>query len=92
MQANEGMDFAAHNVTIEWARARGTDRKYKYFLFLNSSVRGPFYPAYMPATWQWTHAFTDRLSPVVKASSLATPNYTSRCCVVQAWRQSSTVL
>lgn len=30
-------------------------------MFLNSSVRGPFVPSYMPATWQWHQAFTQRL-------------------------------
>ncbi len=47
-------------------------RRYRYFLFLNSSVRGPFFPSYQPAGWQWPRAFTDRLSGNVKvvASSI----------------------
>jgi hypothetical protein len=44
-------------------------RKYKYFIFLNSSVRGPFMPAYMPDNWQWTRAYTDRLVGDVRAVS-----------------------
>ena len=56
-------------MTIEWVRAKGRYRKYRYFIFLNSSVRGPFYPSYMPSSWQWTRAFTDRLSGDVKGVS-----------------------
>ena len=29
-------------------------RRYKYFIFLNSSIKGPFVPNYMPPGWQWT--------------------------------------
>ena len=36
---------------------RGKLRAFDYFIFLNSSVRGPFYPSYMPSNWQWTDAF-----------------------------------
>lgn len=59
--ANEGMDFAAHNATISYVTARNRLEKYKYFFLLNSSIRGPFFPSYMPPGWQWTQAFTDRL-------------------------------
>ena len=47
-------------------------RRYRYFMFLNSSVRGPFYPSYQPQGWAWPRAFTDRLSADVKvvASSI----------------------
>lgn len=39
---------------------------YEYFIFLNSSVRGPFFPSYMPRAWQWTQAFTQGLTKVTK--------------------------
>lgn len=47
-------------------------RRYRYFMFLNSSVRGPFYPSFQPQGWAWPRAFTDRLSADVKvvASSI----------------------
>ena len=64
---NEGMDIAAHNVTIAYLRKRKQTRLYKYFLFLNSSVRGPFYPSWVPAHWHWPDAFLDRLTSQVKA-------------------------
>jgi hypothetical protein len=69
---NEGMDIAAHNATVDWVTARGTRQKYRNFIFLNSSVRGPFTPHYLPPGWQWTQALTSRLSDTVKlvASSL----------------------
>lgn len=41
-------------------------RKFKYFIFLNSSVRGPFLPAYLPTTVHWTSAFTSKLTADVK--------------------------
>lgn len=56
---NVGMDFASHNVSLAWVRSQRAT--YRYIIFLNSSVRGPFIPAYMPPWWQWTQAFTDRL-------------------------------
>jgi hypothetical protein len=69
---NEGMDIAAHNITLDWVADAGARAKYKHFIFLNSSVRGPFVPNYLPRGWQWTQAFTARLSETVKlvASSL----------------------
>jgi len=48
-------------VTLEWLKRKQESSRYKYYVFLNSSVRGPFLPAYMPTGWQWTRAFTDRL-------------------------------
>ena len=56
-------------VTIEWVRVRREASKYRYFIFLNSSVRGPFYPSYMPPGWQWTQAYTDRLVDNIKVVS-----------------------
>lgn len=66
---NVGMDFGAHNVSIEWARQQRSYSKYKYFIFLNSSVRGPFFPSYMPIGWQWTQAYTERFRGDVAAVS-----------------------
>ncbi|KAK9817964.1 hypothetical protein WJX72_005006 [[Myrmecia] bisecta] len=40
--------------------------KYKFFIWLNSSVRGPFLPAYMKGVMHWTQAFTNKLTDVVK--------------------------
>ncbi|KAL4854424.1 hypothetical protein ACK3TF_004779 [Chlorella vulgaris] len=64
---NEGMDFAAHNITLTWLAAQGKLGRYKYYLFLNSSIKGPFWPNYMPPGWQWTQAYTDLLRGDVKA-------------------------
>lgn len=64
---NEGMDIAAHNVTIAFLQSQRKLKSYKYFIFLNSSIKGPFFPAWVPASWQWTDAFTDRLTDTVKA-------------------------
>lgn len=36
------------------ARCVSLCSRYKYFIFLNSSIKGPFVPNYMPQGWQWT--------------------------------------
>lgn len=41
-------------------------RAFKYFVWLNSSVRGPFLPAYHPAGMHWTAAFVRKLRGDVK--------------------------
>lgn len=50
-------------------RRKRLARRYRFFLFLNSSVRGPFFPSYQPAGWQWPRAFTDLLSADVKVAA-----------------------
>ena len=39
---------------------------YRNIIMMNSSVRGPFLPAYWPAAVPWTSIFTDRLTNNVK--------------------------
>ncbi len=63
---NVGMDIASHNVTLEWAAASKRLAKYAYFIFLNSSARGPFVPNYLPLGWRWPDAFTRLLVGDVK--------------------------
>jgi hypothetical protein len=36
--------------------------KYKYFIWLNSSVRGPFLPPFLRNTFHWTRPFTSKLA------------------------------
>ncbi|CAL5224080.1 g6706 [Coccomyxa viridis] len=54
--------------TFGWALTRlGSNTKaYKYYLFMNTSVRGPFLPSYLPATTHWTELFTSRINSKVK--------------------------
>ncbi|EFJ51845.1 hypothetical protein VOLCADRAFT_87431 [Volvox carteri f. nagariensis] len=62
---NVGMDLAAHNTSLEYLRRHGGGlSRYRYFLLLNSSVKGPYYPAYLPTWWHWTHAFLERFQPL----------------------------
>lgn len=72
--ANAGMDFASHAASLAFVAAggKGALRRYAHYIFVNSSARGPFFPAYMPAAWAWPDAFTDRLVGKVRlaASSL----------------------
>lgn len=65
---NEGMDFAAHNTSMTFAmQNRDFWGKYKYFIFLNSSVKGPFMPKYYP--FHWSQTYLSRLKGGVKAVS-----------------------
>ncbi|QIN54287.1 putative polysaccharide synthesis protein [Cedratvirus kamchatka] len=57
---NKGYDFAA------WARAIYDDcnfEKYEEFVFVNSSVRGPFLPSYCELNW--VHVYCSHLSPEI---------------------------
>lgn len=40
--------------------------RYSYFIWLNSSVRGPFLPSYLDGKYHWTRAFTDKLNDRTK--------------------------
>jgi hypothetical protein len=54
--ANPGIDFGGHAHAINSEIDRDN---YTYFIFLNSTVRGPFLPAYCRVPW--TRLFTDML-------------------------------
>ncbi|PNH08807.1 hypothetical protein TSOC_004615 [Tetrabaena socialis] len=64
---NDGMDFGSHNYTLEYLRKKELLWKYSYYFLLNSSVKGPFFPSYMPALWHWTDAFVSRFGGGVHA-------------------------
>ena len=64
---NIGMDIAAHNITLMYLKQQGTLQNYKFFILLNSSVKGPFFPSWVPKHWRWTSGFTDRLTASIKA-------------------------
>ena len=44
-------------------------RSYSYFIFINSSTKGPFYPSYVPSDWHWTHAYLARFKKDIHAVS-----------------------
>lgn len=50
--------------TFGWAVNSGAvdTSSYKYIIFLNSSIRGPFLPSYWPSELHWSHAFTSRIN------------------------------
>ncbi|GAB4813085.1 hypothetical protein N2152v2_000131 [Parachlorella kessleri] len=53
--------------TVGWVLESHVDRrKYSYFVWLNSSVRGPFLPAYLAGKMHWTEPFLGKLSSSVK--------------------------
>eukprot|EP00892_Ulva_mutabilis_P003939 jgi/Ulvmu1/1917/UM012_0077.1 len=64
---NEGMDFAAHNTTMTYAMdvLQTFWTKYRYFLFLNSSIKGPFTPKYYP--FHWSEPYLSRINANTKA-------------------------
>jgi len=58
-KTNECLDFGAWSYglsTLDWQSG-----KYKHFIFINSSVRGPFVPHYVPRFIHWTQLFTHLL-------------------------------
>ena len=50
---NFGMDFGAYNTSLTWSEKRQR-RDYKYFVFINSSLRGPFLPKWVPPQFHFT--------------------------------------
>lgn len=64
---NVGMDIAAHNITLEYLAQKGSRRSYKYFIFLNSSIKGPFFPSWTAADWHWSYAYLERFKGNVHA-------------------------
>lgn len=44
----------------------GACRAFEYFLLINSSVRGPFLPTYLPSEVHWTQIFTSKLTADTK--------------------------
>ena len=68
---NIGMDFASHNISLMVAKHFDRLKIYGYFLFLNSSIKGPLFPLYMPASWHWSSAFTSFFSSNIHGVSSA---------------------
>lgn len=64
---NEGMDFAAHNSTMTYAMdvLRTFWSKYRFYVFLNSSIKGPFTPKYYP--FHWSEPYLSRIDAKTKA-------------------------
>lgn len=59
---NECFDFG----TFGFALNSIDIRKYKYFIFMNSSVRGPFLPSYVRGKVRWEDLFISKLNSEVK--------------------------
>ena len=59
---NKCFDFG----TFGYAMNKLDRRKYKYFIFMNSSVRGPFLPAYVRGKVRWEDLFIAKLNKDVK--------------------------
>lgn len=53
--------------TVGWVLANHVDyRSYAYFVWLNSSVRGPFMPSYVGPMMHWTQPFLSKIDQSVK--------------------------
>jgi hypothetical protein len=67
---NAGFDFGAYRHGLDYlAKKFGCpveELPFGHFVFLNSSVAGPFLPAYFPKERHWTSVFTSRLNDRVK--------------------------
>lgn len=53
-------------MTISHCALQVDTARYRYILFINSSVRGPYLPAYWPKSVHWTRIFTDRITDRTK--------------------------
>ena len=53
---NFGMDFAAYNTSLTWVQRQHRLTTYDYFVFINSSLRGPFMPKWTPPGFHFTDA------------------------------------
>jgi len=65
---NYGMDFGGYNFSLQWEEKQGSMHKYAYFVFINSSLRGPFMPKWTPPGFHFTSVLTGffRENPKVK--------------------------
>ena len=54
---NLGYDFGAYSMALDKINIDN----YKYFIFLNDTVKGPFVPRYLPKKY-WYKLFTNMLS------------------------------
>ena len=57
---NTGTDFDGFNHSLEWVRKR-YPLKYGYFVFINSSLRGPFMPKWTPRSFHFTDTLVQML-------------------------------
>ncbi|QKF94527.1 hypothetical protein QKU48_gp1069 [Fadolivirus algeromassiliense] len=64
---NVGYDFGGHKHALEWVTNKyGTILPFKYYIFLNCSVIGPFLPTYFPQNIHWSTIFTSRITNKIK--------------------------
>jgi len=56
---NYGMDFGGYNFSLQWEEKQGSMHNYAYFVFINSSLRGPFMPKWTPTGFHFTSVLTD---------------------------------
>jgi len=66
---NVGFEFCGVAEVLTMLASQGL-MKFAFFIFLNSSVRGPFYPVFLPR-FTWTHGLTHRLDAKVKLSGIS---------------------
>lgn len=65
---NTCFDIGAHGEVL---RQDDLWKKYKRFITMNASIRGPFVPTYFPSCWM--DAFFNKITDRVKVSSLSLP-------------------
>jgi len=67
---NNGFDFGAHKCAIEVLKSKHKcsleDLPFDYYIFMNSSVTGPFLPLYYPKNLHWSNIFISKITDKVK--------------------------
>ena len=79
---NSGLDLCGYSQALE----RYKEDSHHFFVFLNSSVRGPYLPNYVPLSLSWNHLFENLISESVK---LVGVSVNCLCCQTkQEWCKS----
>jgi len=61
---NIGFDLGAHNYALKWLDENKLS--FQYYIFMDSSVIGPFLPTYYPKSLHWSNIFTSKITNNVK--------------------------
>lgn len=70
IRENFGFDFGAHKCAIDYLKEKYqcsyNDLPFDYYIFMNSSVTGPFLPSYYPKQLHWSNIFISKITDKVK--------------------------
>lgn len=65
VRENIGFDLGAYSGALNWLK-NDMSLTFKYYIFINSNVAGPFLPMYYPKTLHWSNIFISKITSQVK--------------------------